>query len=246
MTKTILILHGWGGNPTRWQNVVTELTKNGYRVLAPFVPGFDPRHPLVQPWDMGDYLAWLKRYLARHNITSTSIVGHSNGGRIALAFSANYPKLVSRLVLVGSAGLPPKNSLKKTIFIPLAKIGKVVFSSTLLKPLAPTGQKLLYQLAREHDYYTASPVMQKTMQNMLALNLTHQATQITVPTLLLWGANDSYTPLWMGKKLHQLIPNSRLEIIPHARHGPHLTNPQTISQFIDHFVSLPSLTSYNE
>ena len=231
----IVILHGWGSSPTRWEKTRKALEKT-HRVYCPHLPGFDPQKPLSSPWKIEDYHLWLENYLSQNHLSRPTILAHSHGGRLALSFTAQHPEQLSHLILIGSAGLPPRNSLKRMIFFLPAKFGKAIFSLPPLQKLSPFFRKILYRLTREKDYFEASPVMRETMKNMLSLDLTEAAQKISIPTLLLWGRRDTYTPLWMGQKLARLIPTSHLIIFSSGRHGLHLTHPQKIANKVESFL----------
>lgn len=236
--KTIVILHGWGGKPENWKKVAELLAQKNYQVEIPYVPGFDKNNPIDKPYTLVDYSSWLLQYLNQKKIKKTILVGHSNGGRITSDFTVKYPQKVEKLVLIGCAGIPPKNKIKTTIFKIAAKFGKIFFKFVDNKKIFNLGQRILYQLAGESDYLNASPIMKKTMINMLASDLTQKFPKIKCKTLIIWGKNDRYTPLWMGKKIHQLIKNSKLEIIENGRHGLHFTHPKELVQLIINFLKV--------
>lgn len=234
--KTVLILHGWGGKPQKWEKVAKELEKENFRVEIPYLPGFDKNQPIRKAYTLNDYCQWLLSYLSQKKINKPILIGHSNGGRIAASFTAKYPEKIEKLILIASAGIPFKNKIKTTIFKIISKIGKKIFQFTKNEKLFNLAQKIIYKLAGESDYLKASPIMKKTMINLLSVNLTFEFTKIKCPTLIIWGENDKLTPIWMGKKIHQLIKNSQLKIIKSGNHGLHLTHPRIIAQFIIDFV----------
>jgi pimeloyl-ACP methyl ester carboxylesterase len=234
--KTIIILHGWGGSPKTWQKVAEELRKKNYQVEIPYLPGFDKNNPLGKPYILEDYSQWLFQFINQKKINKVMIVGHSNGGRIAAYFAAKHPDGVEKLILIGAAGIPPKNKIKTTVFKLASQLGKSFFKVVGNKKLFNLGQKILYKLAGESDYLNASPIMKKTMINILSSDLTNTFAKIQCPTLIVWGRNDKYTPLWMGKKIHQLIKNSQLIVINDAHHGIHLTHLAKLIELIVKFI----------
>lgn len=233
--KNIIILHGWGGSPDTWQNAAKSLKKSGFNVFVPYLPGFDPKAPLKAPYELTDYSKWFQSYLQRSEIKNPIIVAHSYGARIAGYYAALHPDKINKLILVGAAGIPAKNKLKVDAFKSLAKIGKGAFGLLEGTKLEASAKKLLYLLARESDYQKASPVMKETMKNMLALDITTYYAQIKCPTLLIWGKDDTYTPLWMGQRINKLIKDSRL-VIYDAKHGIHLTHPDKLAAEIAAFI----------
>ena len=240
-SKHIVILHGWGSNPGRWKAIYENLNsigKNFTLVHTPFLPGFDPKKPIKKPYFVQDYAKWLDEYLTKNNIKKPVIVGHSNGGRIAIYYASHYQN-ISQLVLISAAGIPNPNLLlkiKKTVFLTLSKTGRKILALFGSENLLDSAQKLLYKVARESDYLKATPVMRDTMLNLLAYNAYFDLPKIVVPTLCIWGENDTATPLWMGEEMHRRIQNSKLKILE-GGHNIHIAHSKEVTELIKDFVS---------
>ena len=221
--KKIVILHGWTKSKASWDAVVSCLRTKGADVLFPDIPGLtDGTDPV---WGLDDYVEWLKSMVGNESIV---LVGHSNGGRIAIAFSAAYPQQVERLVLVDSAGIPLKDPIvlaKNQIFKLIAKAGRKFTTSEKMR-------SVLYKAARVSDYPNATLNMRKTMENLIKVDLTSVLSRVKAPTLIIWGDQDRVTPLVMAKTLVQNIADARLELIPGGRHAPHGTHPDRVCELI--------------
>ncbi|KXK11811.1 MAG: Non-heme chloroperoxidase [Microgenomates bacterium OLB23] len=230
MTKqSIVILHGWGSTPNRWQAVAAELENT----FIPALPGFGGKDP-IKPYSVDDYVAWLENYLNEKKLKHIVLVGHSNGGRIAVRYAARY-KNVHRLVLISAAGLPNSHlSMKKRVYGYVAKVGKVALAPIKQTPIYGFAEKVLYKLARESDYYKASAIMKQTMKNMLAYDATEDVKKIVCPTLCVWGTHDTATPLWMGEKIVAMLQNGTLKTIG-AGHNIHITHPKWVAKCIQEF-----------
>jgi pimeloyl-ACP methyl ester carboxylesterase len=222
--KKIYILHGWTYSTDTWNPLIDLLKQNGVDSTLLNVPGLTDGTDRI--WTLDDYVDWLNDALK--NEEKVVLVGHSNGGRISIAFAARYPEKVERLILIDSAGIYPnglKIRIKRSVFWVLAKVGKIFSSSDRLR-------KLLYRLARERDYERASPSMRKTMANLISVDLRPVLASIKAPTLLIWGANDGSTPLRDGELMHRSIERSTLVVIPDARHSPHATHAEIVAKQI--------------
>ena len=223
--QKIYILHGWAYSIQSWEPVVTLFKKNGFDPVLLKIPGLTA--PLDRVWNLNNYVNWLKTKLDQEK-EPVILLGHSNGGRISLAYSYKYPDKIQKLILIDSAGiyhneLPVR--IKRIVFITLAKTGKMFGKISILR-------KQLYKLAREHDYEKASPVMQKTMRNLIKVDLVHTFEHIVVPTIIIWGENDVITSVKDGKLMHRNLRNSTLHIIKHARHSPQFTNTEEVVKII--------------
>jgi pimeloyl-ACP methyl ester carboxylesterase len=228
--QKIFIIHGWTYTTDKWQEFVGLMQRAGFEVVQLAVPGLTEGTDRV--WTLEDYVEWLKDKLSAEH--SPIVIGHSNGGRIALAFAAKYPDKIGKLILIDSAGIYHNElaiRIKRSAFASAARIGKKISSSPVLR-------KILYKLAGESDYKNAPPLMRKTMANLIAVDLTPQLAEIIIPTLIIWGRHDKATPLSDGQLMHKLIENSELYIIEGAGHSPHFTNAKEVSDVVCRFIGL--------
>ena len=232
--KNIILLHGWGGSLHSLQGLQDELTKTPeYRVYNIELPGFgESLIPAGKVMTLDDYVSSLNTFLESSKINKPVLVGHSFGGKIALAYAIKYGHKVQNLILVNSSGLKPKNSLKKYVLILPTKAFGLLFSLPLLNVFKSPIRSIYYKfIVRERDYLRAKE-LQDTLKNVLKINLDDQIDKIKNDTLLIWGEKDSYTPVWMGEKFSKLLVNARLEVIQGAKHNLPIVNPQIVSSMI--------------
>ncbi len=219
--KKIIIIHGWTYTTDTWNALKNELRAAGYEPTLLTVPGLTETTDSV--WTLDGYVEWLKEQLTTSE--DAVILGHSNGGRIALAFALAYPQKIKFLILMDSAGIYHNGlpiRLKRILFGALAAVGRKITSSETLR-------RALYTLSGESDYKNASPLMRQTMTNLIAVDLAPRLHEITAPTLIIWGGEDTITPVADGELMHQAIKTSELFIIKDARHSPHSTHARQVS-----------------
>lgn len=227
----IFILHGWTYSTEKWKPFIRALRDEGFDVNLLKIPGLTEK--LEEVWNIDNYIDWLDEQVRASGAKKIGnekviLLGHSNGGRMSLAYALKYPQKVKHLVLIDSAGIYHNDlsiRLKRFIFEFAAKIGRRITRSETLR-------KALYKLTRESDYENASPQVKKTMVNLITYDLRNSLNQIKVPTLIIWGKNDKATPLSDGKLIHQLIPNSKMHIIETARHSPQFTHVNEVIKTI--------------
>lgn len=227
----ILILHGWSYSTDKWVEFSSLLSKSGVKIEILKIPGLTAKTD--KTWSLDDYVEWLQEKVSKEK-QKVILLGHSNGGRIALAFAARYPQKVNYLILIDSAGVRHNElsiKMKRFIFRKAATFGKKLTSSSVLR-------NFLYKLARESDYKNATPEMRQTMINLISHDLTPILNRISVPTLLIWGELDKSTPLSDGKLMHKLIKNSKLEVIDSAEHSPQFTHAEEVSKIINESINL--------
>lgn len=224
----ILMLHGWTYSTEKWSPFF-DLLKDNYYVKLLKIPGLT--EDLKEVWNLDNYVDWLKKKVDKEK-GKIILIGHSNGGRISLAFSHKYPEKVAKLILIDSAGIYHNElsvRLKRLIFGKVAKIGKKFTDSESLR-------KFVYKIAREGDYSNATIAQRQTMVNLINSDLTDIIKKVKIPTLIIWGAQDKVTPLTDGQLMHSLIKNSQLSIIKDAGHSPQFTNPKEVAKIINEFI----------
>jgi len=236
MLKPIVILHGWGSDLKKWQPLKKTLQTQGFKVFLPSLPGFG-KQSIFAPMSTQDYTNWLDKYLTTKKLSQINLVGHSFGGQIAINFTANYPQKVNKLILINSAGIRNKLSLKRLVFTPIAKLGKIFFTLPPFCFIKSLAQHTFYRFLRETDYYQASPAMKQTLKKILTEDQQDQMRKITRPTLILWSQHDTYTPLADGQLTNKLIKKSQLKVIPKATHGLPFHQPQAVAKKILWFIS---------
>lgn len=229
IVKKIIILHGWVYDLDRWGELVSMLEKEGFEAEMLKIPGLTAKSDEV--WDLNKYCRWLDNALKKEGKKIT-LLGHSNGGKMALAYTLKHPDKIDKLILIDSAGIYHKElklRVKRAIFKFLANIGKKVTESEKLR-------SLLYKLAREKDYRQAPLNMRKTMANLISVDLTNELEQIKTPTLIIWGEKDKLTPLKDAYLMKQKIKKSELHIIESAGHSPIYSHTEKVAKLIVRFL----------
>ena len=220
--KKVYILHGWTYSLEKWEKFNDILKKNDIVPVFLKIPGLTEKSDQV--WDINKYVDWLNKKIKGPVV----LLGHSNGGRLAISFAYKYPNKVEKLILIDSAGIYHKNfaiTLKRFLFGTISKIGRRITNSESLK-------RLLYKLAREQDYQSATPNMRKSMINLISVDLTSVLPKISTPTVIIWGDQDKITPIQDATTMNRLIKKSKLIFINGARHSPFYTHPEEVFNVI--------------
>lgn len=226
--KNIYILHGWSYDVSKWSKLIDLFKVQGLNVIVLKIPGLTGK--INSPWTLDDYIDWLTERLKSKK--DVILLGHSNGGRIALAYCLKNGDKVSKLILIDSAGIYHNElpiRIKRYVFGSLAKIGKKFTNSNIIR-------KMFYKIVGESDYNKASEVMKITMNNLINTNLLPRLREIKNKTLIIWGLNDGVTPVSDGRLMADNIPHSKLVIIDDARHSPQFTHSEKVSEEILKFL----------
>jgi pimeloyl-ACP methyl ester carboxylesterase len=235
----VLVLHGWGASIETVYPIVTGLEPVA-SVCALDLPGFGQTEPPPQPWGVEDYQAFTAAFMDALAIERPTIVGHSNGGRIAIRMAATEPARTRRLVLVDSAGIRPKRTLRYYRRVGMAKVGKYA-----ARYLGAPGERLRARIVGRvaSSDYAAAGEMRPTLVRLVNSDLREWLPRISVPTLLVWGAEDTDTPLADGRLMEQLIPDAGLVVLDGAGHYSYLDQPARFARIVAHFVAPPAAPS---
>jgi len=232
--RDVVLLHGWGCDLTIWQGLPARIAGMGFRATALDFPGFGGSEEPPVPWCMEDYARWFERFLAAVGIENPVLVGHSFGGRVSIIHAARHA--VSKVVLVDAAGVRPRRG---------AKYYLKVWTFKALKHLAPVvlGKKRAQELidkrrraAGSADYNAASPVMRGTLSRVVGEDLRRHMPHISAPTLLVWGSEDTATPLKDARRMERLIPDAGLVVFDGAGHYSFLERAGQFAAVLDSFL----------
>lgn len=214
-------MHGWGGEIASFQGLADRLSSE-FRVILIDLYGFGKTPHPAFPLTIGDYAAGVSALLDEIQAEKVVLVGHSFGGRIAMRLAAGKTKTkADGVVLIDSAGVPPRRGVKYHLKVASYKIAKRL----KLKKL-PQGSK---------DYRQLSDVMKRTFVNVVNESSEKDARGIIAPTLLIWGAEDKDTPLYMCRKLKKLIKGSQKIVLERCGHFCYLQKPDFVYRVIRAF-----------
>ena len=230
--KAVLVLHGWGDNSNGWRGVAIEL-EGSFEVILVDLPGFGGTQAPSSAWGLSDYAAFVGKFLKKIRVEPYVVIGHSNGGSIAIRGLANKSLSAEKLVLIDSAGIRTEYVGRKKVVRLITKTGKL-----LTKPL-PSG---IRKRIRRKVYDTVGSDMlvverlQETFKLVVTDDVQQNAATLKLPTLLIYGEDDLSTPVQFGRMLHHLITGSKFEVVPGAGHFAHLDKPAEVMRQIKDFL----------
>lgn len=229
----VLLLHGWGDTRNGLKLIAQHLSEN-FTVLSLDLPGFGDTEPPKSVWNLDHYAEFIAHTLKKLSFDQPyALIGHSNGGAIAIRGIANKIILPKKLILIASAGIRPSKTTKRLMYTMLAKSGNV---ATLWMPQR-------YRLALRQSLYQAAgsdmlvvPELEETFKKTVREDVQSDAQQIKIPTLLIFADNDDAIPHGSGSRFHTLISKSKLEQIADAGHFVHIDQPEKVNQLIQEFL----------
>ena len=218
----IVVLHGWGAHIEAVAPILAAL-EGAPDLIALDLPGFGESEPPQQAWDVDSYARFMVHFLDELAVERAHLVGHSHGGRVSIALAADEPERVGRLLLVDSAGIPPKRGFRYRRRVAVAKLGRAIakFGG---RPGRRLQERMRARVA-SRDYLEASEAMRGTFRAVIAADLSDRLPRIAAPALLVWGEEDEDTPLWMAERMEALIPDAGLVVLEGAGHYSYADSP---------------------
>lgn len=233
--QEVLLLHGWGSSFDVYNGVMNTL-KDRCRLIALNFPGCGNSDTMHSPWNLDDYCNFVMKFIKLLNLNNPILIGHSHGGRVILKLTASGMLNPPKIILLDSAGLIPKKSLKQKLRAKSFKAIKTVLSLPVVKNYSED----LLNKARRHygsaDYNAAPEVLRKTMVSLVNTDLRDILHQIKCPTLLIWGENDTATPLSDAKIIESKISDAGLCVIKGAGHYSFCENPYQAHAILNSFI----------
>lgn len=230
----VVLLHGWGCNHTTLASVERVALTAGRRVINIDFPGFGDSQEPPEPWDVEQYTRNLENLLKAEGIENPVMLGHSFGGRVAIIYASRNP--VEKLILVDAAGVKPRRSLKYYYKVYSFKAMRRILELTFGKDKARSIIDRRRAKSGSADYAAASPMMRAVMSRVVNEDLCRYMPLIKAPTLLIWGEDDTATPLRDAKKMERLIPGSGLVSFPGCGHYSFLDNAGQFAAVLQSFL----------
>lgn len=231
--KLVLLLHGWGDSLEGLQQIAKALAED-YQVMSVDLPGFGKSQVPDEVWNLDNYGQFLNSFLNKTGHDDVfAIIGHSNGGAVAIrAISLRLLK-PKKLVLLASSGIRTGGGLRRFSLALLAKAGNI---ATIWMPerQRQSLRKSLYQTAGSD--LMIMPELEETFKKTVRQDVQADAAKIEIPALLIYGNNDAATPIKYAEIYHDLIDNSELQIIDGAGHFVHLDKPGQVVALTEEFL----------
>ena len=236
--ENVLILPGWGTTIETYMPLINSIS-NYRTVYCLDMPGFGKSSEPDIAWDLDDYVEFVLEFINKMQIQELDLIGHSNGGRIIIKLM-NRPNLnikVKNIILIGSAGI-----VKPLSFFQKNKVGFLKSCKKIIeiKPIKSAFPNLLNKLKNKYgseDYKNASPIMKQCLVNLINIDLRECLPNIKRPTLLIWGVNDTATPISDGELMQKLIPDSGLIRVENCTHYVFLEQPAYVNAVINNFLT---------
>ncbi len=254
--EALLLIHGMAGSAETWRAIMPQLAKK-YRVIAPDLLGHGQSSKPRTDYSLGAFAVGLRDLLDELGVESATIVGHSLGGGIAMQFLYQHPDYCRRLALISSGGLGPDVGwILRLLAAPGAEIVMPVIAPTPVLRAgnsvrawlrsrglrSPRGAEIWNAYSSFADRQTRNAFLRTLRsvvdyrgQSVSALNRLNLREDL--PTLAIWGEQDTIIPVGHAYAALEARPDCRLEVLPDVGHFAQVEAPNEVADLIDDFIS---------
>ncbi|MBX2961350.1 MAG: alpha/beta hydrolase [Cyclobacteriaceae bacterium] len=227
----LMLLHGLFGALSNWEGVVSRFSSN-FRVVIPMLPIYEMP---VREAGLEGLRKFVEAFVDLKKLDEMIIMGNSLGGHIALVYTLHNPEKVKKLVLTGSSGL-----FEDSMGGSYPKRGNYEYirervSYTFYDPQVATKELVdeVFETTNSIPKCMRIVAIAKSAQRN---NMADEIPNINIPTLLVWGLNDTITPPMVAHEFNRLIPNSTLKFIDHCCHAPMMEHPEKFNNLMEDFL----------
>jgi pimeloyl-ACP methyl ester carboxylesterase len=234
----LLLLHGLFGALSNWDVVINEF-KHKFKIYIPMLPIYDLPFRKVGLESLVDHL---EGFVNMKNLDNLVLMGNSLGGHVALIYTLKCQEKIRKLILTGSSGL---------------------FENAMGGSFPKRGSYEYVKERAEYTFYDPASITEEYIQeifettksiakclNIVAIaksaqrhNMANELSGIKVPTLLVWGLNDTITPPLVAHDFNRLIPNTTLKFIDKCCHAPMMEQPEKFNKILAEFLKEDELAS---
>lgn len=238
MGNPTLIIPGWGTTIDTYLSLINSVSAYS-TVYCLDMPGFGESQQPNFSWNLDNYVDFVIKFIESQNIKEIDLIGHSNGGRIIIKLTnrRNLKFKINKIILIGSAGIVHKKSLTVKLRIYTYKFCKRILQFKPIKKLFPNALSKLKNIFGSEDYKNASPILKQSLVKLINEDLRFYLPNINAPTLLIWGENDTATPLSDAKIMEKLIPDAGLVSIKNCSHYVFIENAVYVNTIISNFLN---------
>lgn len=248
--EPVLMLHGSGpgvSGTANWHRNIGPLSQR-FHVLAPDIVGFgDTARPENVVYSLRTWTDHVWAFLDAHGITTTSIVGNSLGGRIALQMATDQPERINKMVLMGSPGVgmtlteglaalrayEPSHDAMRSLLRNFFAVDPALITDELVE--------IRYQASIADGAFEAYQAMFFDPRHRGSeLGITEDEVRaITTPSLLIHGREDKVVPLAVSIAMLGLLPNADLHVFSACGHWTQIERAAEFSALVADYLGRP-------
>ena len=229
--SVLMLLHGLFGQMSNFTGIIEQFGES-HRVVVPILPIYEM--PLRRATVTG-----LKEYVTRFvewkDYTQIHLLGNSLGGHVGLLYALSQPERIRSITLTGSSGLF-ENALGSSFPRRSNKDFVRERTQAVFYDPATASEEMVdevYDIVNDRNKALRLITMAKSA---IRENLSNRLDGIRVPTLLVWGKQDTITPSFVAEQFAELIAQSEVEYFDQCGHAPMMEHPEQFNAVLQRFL----------
>lgn len=230
--EPLVLLHGLFGALSNFKDLVDHF-KGTHQVIIPMLPLFDLN---ILDTTVNGLAKHVAKFLEARGLTNVHLLGNSLGGHVGLVYTLKHQEKVKTITLTGSSGLF-ENGMGETY----PKRGDYEFirkktELTFYDPKVATKELVDEVFDITNNRIKVIKII-SLAKSAIRHNLGDELKDITVPSCLIWGRNDTITPPMVAEEFHKLLPASELHWVDKCGHAPMMEVPRDFNLILEKFLS---------
>jgi pimeloyl-ACP methyl ester carboxylesterase len=244
----LLLVHGHPFDRSMWRPQAEGLGRSGWRVIVPDLRGYGQSTVVPGTTPMPVFARDLAGLLDREGIDRVVLGGLSMGGQIVMEFAGLFPERLRGLVIAATSA---RADTKEA-----GRARRATADRVVREGMGPYAAELLPRMVAPATLRDRPEVVEHVRRMMRGAppegaaaalrgragrpghtgTLTHLTEHSTVPTLVVVGTEDAFTPVEEARHIHECVPGSTLAVIEGAGHLPNLERPAEFDRVLRGFL----------
>lgn len=244
--EPLLLIHGLGASVFTFRRNLDRLAQR-YRIVAVDLAGFGGSSRVVRDYSLTAHARRLIELMDALGVERANVLGHSMGGAVALRLASGWPERVLRLVLVAPAApdLMRRGALLTRLLRPFFPFFGLLYHSRRFRTrtLRSAFHDPSHMTDEVLDGYWGPSRVRGHLAALSRLMSDRRKdgpvefSRVSAPTLILWGASDTWLRPVQGERLAERLREARLVVVPEAGHLLPEERPEAFCALVEAFLA---------
>ncbi len=234
---SLFFLHYFGGSSDSWTEIIEVLAKD-FHSIAPDLRGFGASDAPAESYTIENYADDVQALIIALKLENFALIGHSMGGKFALALAARKPAGLHSLILLAPSPPTPEPIAENDRKHLLETHGsREAAAETVSKAAALKLPPAIFERAVRDNLRSSENAWRAWLESESRTDISAKMAQITAPVLVLSGENDETIKRdLLEREVVKRIAGANLVSLPKAGHLLPLEVPEMTAKLIAEFI----------
>jgi pimeloyl-ACP methyl ester carboxylesterase len=236
--RWVVIIHGWDTDGSNsWSSTGSYLNQKGFNVLLLDLPGFGKSESPQDVWGTNEYARFVDGFVKELGVEPLIVVGHAFGGAVAARMVSSKKNSYKGLVLVAPALEYQQKALtfSQRQKQKARKVYTTLSKNEAIGPMLRQVRNAVKYFFGATDYQKSESKMQRIMKKILAEESLSSLNYISIPTIVVWGTKDLYTPIDNANKVVSNLQQGELVVYDGSHHRLQLVASERLASDVVEF-----------